>query len=152
VSAHHLRVIPVDPRWIPGDDAAEAARLVLARLAPRAREVTAEAWEKVEFIDAGGNFDRILCPTCGSELAVRWWQEAMDAAYDREAGFGELGVLTPCCGCDTNLNDLNYTWANGFARFMLEAKDYDRYALDEDELAQLAKAMGCGVRAIYARI
>lgn len=151
MSAHYLRVIPADPRWVPEAEAAESARLLLARLAPRAREVTAEAGEKVEFVDPGGNFDRVLCPACGSDLEP-WWQGAMDAAYDREAGFGLLDVVTPCCGCDTNLNDLNYTWACGFARFMLEAKDYGRYPLDEQELAQLAAALGGRVRAIYARL
>jgi len=152
MSSHHLRVIPADPTWVPEPERAEAARLLLARLAPRSREVTAEASEKVEFVDSGGNFDRILCPACGSELELRWWQDAMDAAYDRESGFGSLDVVTPCCGCDSSLNDLNYTWASGFSRFVIVAKDYGRYALDEGELAQLAQALGCAVRAIYARI
>jgi len=151
MSSHHLRVIPVDPLWVPDDESAEAARLLLLQLAPRSREVTAEVSEKVEFVDPGGNFDRVLCPACGSDLEP-WWQEAMDAAYDRENGFGPLDVVTPCCGCDSDLNDLNYTWACGFSRFMLAAKDYGRYALEEGELNLLADALGCGVRAIYARL
>ncbi len=47
-----------------------------------------------------------------------WWSEKMDKASEHQ--FTELHVKVPCCDGETSLNDLQYDWCAGFARFSIE--------------------------------
>jgi hypothetical protein len=62
VSDNLLTVIPVDPGFTPQRAAADAAALVLKTMAPASDQVTAETFACVEFVDPGGNFEKINCP------------------------------------------------------------------------------------------
>jgi hypothetical protein len=74
----------------------------------------------------------------------------MDHAYGTK--FADLGVVTPCCGAATTLNDLNYDWPQGFARWWLQALNPRRGKLEPDELAKLASALGVRLREVWTHV
>ena len=124
--------------------------------------------EEIQFIDNGGNWQEVRCPRCKAVLADDWWTQAMDRAHGTK--FAELSVKLPCCGWDSNLNDLEYDWPAGFARFSISVKNPVRIdqssvvqidekvarmnftMLDPDEnlLARVGAALGCPVRKVRA--
>jgi hypothetical protein len=99
------------------------------------------------FIDPGGNLEYISCPMCSAEISVVWWQRAMSCAHDN--GFTELTVTLPCCSKLSSLNDLQYFWEAGFARFTLEIHD-PQQDMATEELAAVARLLGCHLRKIKA--
>ncbi|WP_404352368.1 hypothetical protein LG324_05455 [Phycicoccus jejuensis] len=63
-----------------------------------------------------------------------------------------IWVHLPCCGAHASLNDLDYDWPMGFARFeigVLNARRA-RYELDESELHEVGRLMGHPVRQVLA--
>jgi hypothetical protein len=109
-----------------------------------------ERHDEPVFWDAGGNFERVLCPSCGTEVATDWWQQRMFAAWD--TGCRSLDVTTLCCGAPTTLNDLVYEWPQGFARWVLEIKNPRRQFLTDQELDALAGTVGHPLREIWTHI
>jgi hypothetical protein len=148
MSDNFLVVIPTDPSWQPEDDGADRAGNVVADMMPDAEEVEGFITEEVEFFDAGENLDRVKCPFCATEIS-EWWADAMDAAAD--VGFADLGVVTPCCGKPTSLNDLVYEMPQGFARFSISVTEPDITELSTDALRRIGEALGHPVRAIWQR-
>ena len=148
MSDNYLRLIPTDPTWRPRAEAAHRAAAALSALAPCADTVEAELSDEVRFIDQGGNFERVSCPECHSELGIEWWSEQMGHAV--VGAFANLDVTTPCCGTPTNLNDLTYDWPAGFARTQLSARNPGRSWLDDAELARVAAALGHPLRQVMA--
>jgi hypothetical protein len=134
--------------FVPVEDARERARLLLADLLPEADQVTAETHDETVFVDQGENFLRVLCPVCGTELPTGWWTTSMERAC--ESRFVDLDVITPCCGRRSTLNDLNYDWPAGFARFILEACNPGIVSrgLDLDDLRRLEEIVGCNLRTV----
>lgn len=53
------------------------------------------------------------------ELWGRWMDQAGDT------GFAELGIVPPCCGAGTSLQELDYYFPAGFARYVIEIADPD---------------------------
>lgn len=160
MSTNILSIIPTDPFWVPGAAAAEVARLILARVYPGAREVALEWHEDPVFADQGENFEKVRCPGCHSDLPIDWWQDQMDEAY--ATNFQVLTVHLTCCGRDSTLNDLVYSWPAGFAKFVLFAESPERAGtgdrfvidarpLDSGELAVRANPLGHPVRQVMAR-
>ncbi len=144
-----LTVIPVDPRFTPQKAEADAAALVLKKMAPASDQVTAETFACVEFVDPSGNFEKINCPACGTALDLDWWAGQMDRASRGQGhGFGDLSATLPCCTTQVSLNELDYSWPAGFANFALQARNPGRGWLDDDELGRLADVLGCPVRQI----
>src|SRR5258708_2739613 len=85
-----LKLIPVDPQYVPEASVRLEARHFLASLVPDAERVEVIVTDQVGFVDQGANFERVLCPNCGSELDMQWWQRAMNSAS--ETGFSQLQV------------------------------------------------------------
>jgi hypothetical protein len=148
VSDDYLRFIPTEPAFVPDPAAAEQARRRLAALVPNADEVTATYTDQVQFVDQGANFDRVSCPRCRTTLGIDWWHEAMDASF--EAAFERLDVRVPCCGATLSLNDLDYDWPAGFARFVLEAMNPGVRDLPTPDAEELASILGAPFRRIWA--
>jgi hypothetical protein len=117
---------------------------------PQADSVDARTTETVEFIDQGGNFERVVCPACSAEIPIGWWQDAMDEAY--EGHFENLEVTTPCCQTMTTLNDLQYEWPAGFGRFCLEAMNPNIFPFPREQVDNLAQILGCELRVIWAHL
>lgn len=147
MSDDFLRLISTDPQYTADRRALREASALLASFLPQAQEVTFEIKEGVSFIDPGQNLERIFCPRCGHEVDMGWWGDQMDAAY--ETGFSDLSLKMPCCGATVSLNDLQYDWPAGFARFVLEARN-PRERLDEEQLRSLEAILGCALRQILA--
>jgi hypothetical protein len=148
VSDNYLRLIPTDPTWHPGTDAAQRAAATLSALVPGADSIEVELHDEVTFIDQGANFERLSCPACRAELGMDWWSERMGQAGD--SGFTNLAVTTPCCRTSTSLNDLTYDWPAGFAHAELSVRNPQRGRLDDMELAQVAAALGHPLKQVMA--
>lgn len=121
--------------------------VALLQYCVQADEVEATQEDKPFFVDCGGNLERIMCPVCGAELDVGWWQTAMDQAY--ETGFLDLSVTMPCCAHESSLNDLNYHFLCGFACVEFAIRN-PVSAPDADCLAAIEHLLGCPVRVIHA--
>ena len=148
MSDHLLRFIPTDPSFVPLEPRVELARDLLERLVPDADEVTTSTTGEVEFIDQGGNFERVSCPLCGSEVAIEWWQERMEEAYAEK--FSDLVVSMPCCGARSSLNDLDYQGPAGFSRFVLQALNPNVTDLQAEQVSQLSDILQTPLRRIWA--
>ena len=151
MSDNWLRLIPTDPTFVPATPAARRARELLEHFAPTAitggvaREVNAK---EIVFIDAGTNFESVSCPWCGAAIDIEWWQDSMSIAAT--SGFNDLVTRTRCCDVTTSLNDLNYQWPQGFARWWLEVMNPTTPPLSSDQVGKLGDALGHPGRALYA--
>ncbi len=148
MSDNWLRFIATDPGWVPSGLATEAAVELLVKWLPDADEVRSSVRDHVEFVDQGANFEHVYCPTCRAVLAEDWWGDAMTRAS--QGGFEDLAVSTPCCGRATSLNELDYDWPAGFARFVVEALNPGVSDLTKPQVDELAQALGTPLRRIWA--
>lgn len=153
VSSDVLTVFPTNPYWQPGRaDGARAAALAveLAPVSPRMVPVPTEPrWHaRVVFVDCGSNLEAVCCRRCRASLELTWWAEAVDAgAVD---GFEDLEVPMPCCEATLSLNDLDYRWPCGFARFDVAIWNPERDWLEERDLAAIGAVLGHSVRQVRA--
>ncbi|MFI0464812.1 hypothetical protein ACH347_12085 [Saccharopolyspora sp. 5N102] len=150
-----LSVIPADPRWQPDRAAADRAAAVAARLAPGTAggasvEIRVTWHDEMTAIDCGDNLERIGCPRCGASIDLAWWSGLLEVL--RGAGFETLAVQVPCCRAEASLDELDFDWPCGFARFEIAIWNPERIWFDEAELAALAAALGHPVRQIRARL
>ena len=150
MSDDYLRIIPLDPTHVPSPRAQEQAIAVVKKLLRRAEEVRAIVQDEVSFVDQGQNLEEIRCPRCRATLGPEWWMTEMDRA--QATRFADLSVVVPCCGARSSLNDLDYDWPAGFARFVLQVREPGLAGwLDDAAVARLEKALGARVRQIRAR-
>lgn len=147
MSEHVLRLIPTHPLYMPSAAAQDQAQTFLLSLLPEG-EVHITVTEEVSFIDQGSNFKRVLCPYCGAVVSMEWWSQAMDHAYGASR-FQDLSVQLPCCQTPSSLNDLDYDWPAGFARFLLQARSPGG-DLTPEQVAFFESLFGCSVRKIWA--
>jgi hypothetical protein len=147
MSVDFLRLIPTAPQLVPNTAAQQMTLQLLKSFVPQADGVYLSVTDDVEFVDPGSNLERILCPVCLSHLETLWWQQAMDTAYSTR--FNDLMVIVPCCGTVCSLNDLQYEFPAGFARFILEAR-HPNTDLDKNQIHLLEQTLGCPLRKIWA--
>jgi hypothetical protein len=145
-----ILLIPEDPTFIPNAERQSRARQRLSELAPEADEINLVVSDTVEFFHCGVNFERVLCPSCGTEIPDAWWKERMDD--DHENGFTLSPYSTPCCGSQHTLHDLKYEWPQGFGRFALEAMNANIGKLDEVRRKELEDVLATELRVIYRHL
>jgi hypothetical protein len=151
MSDNWITLIPEDdPRFIPEVVKQSRARDRLTEIAPEADEIEIKVSEKVEFFDCGGNFERVRCPSCGSEIPAVWWQARMDDDYGN--GFMLASYATPCCAVQCTLHELVYEWPQGFGRFALEAMNPNIGKLEDKYKQEFEKILGTRLRVIYQHI
>ncbi|MFF8909591.1 hypothetical protein [Streptomyces olivaceoviridis] len=153
MSDNYLAVIPTDPYWQPGKDAADRAAAMLSGMLPdddARRGLEAKWHDSVEVVSCGTNLETVSCQHCGGEFALGWWAEAVSERYAE--GFSTLMATVPCCEVETSLNELAYDWPMGFARFRIEVLYPNRAWLSDEELASLAGALGHPLRQILIHI
>jgi hypothetical protein len=150
MSDNWITLIPEDPRFVPDLGRQIRAKKRFAELATAAHEINIKVSDAVEFFDCGGNCERILCPECGCEVAVDWWQERMSEDYD--AGFRLAVYSLPCCLAEKNLHELSYEWPQGFGRFALDAMNPNIGRLTEVNRQEFEQILGTPLRVIYKRI
>ncbi|MGE5549820.1 MAG: hypothetical protein ACM3ZC_04710 [Bacteroidota bacterium] len=143
-----LKVIPMESKFMPTQEAQDRAEEFFSSLFPEADEISIDISEEVIFVDQGENLERVLCPACGATLEMDWWVEVMNVAA--EGKFSILDVQLPCCGLKTTLNDLRYEWPAGFARFVMEARNPGACELDDQSKQQLESILGCKLRIVNA--
>ncbi len=146
MSDDYLRLIPVDQRYVPTSEQVTKALELVVRYWPET-EPEVVAGGPVKFVDSGANLRRIRCPECGSSLDEDWWRRSMDHAY--KTGFEDLSIVTPCCGNTTSLNDLEYEWPAGFARFRISLLNPARKP-DAMTIQDIGEAVGCAIREVWA--
>ena len=146
---YFLVVIPADPN-LELPETAEAVRIQLAAFAGT-DEARVKDYGKLQFIDAGQNFESIGCPNCGHDFALPDWHAWMDTDWHGEDGFHLHRHETPCCGTNLTLNDLIYDRPQGFARWFISARNMGRGPLTSDEVTALEKLAGQKLKAIAQR-
>lgn len=150
MSSDYIVVIPNEPDIVPDADARRQAEQQFAAYLPKAKAVASRVNAELQFIHPGGNFERILCPTCGAQMSWDWWTAAMDAAHLTH--YRQLSVVLPCCGVTSTLNDLRYEFPAGFALFVLEAEHPDSFGLNDDQVRTLEGILGSPLRQIWVHI
>ena len=137
-------LIPCNPFYVPTAEECKAINNVISK------EAVLEIIDKVQFADAGVNFESVRCPFCHAEL-MEWWKEAMDVAYSNEKGFTKLSVTVPCCGKESSLNDLEYSWPQGFytAKIVFKLSD-NKIVKEQSLLGELRAISGISWRLIIA--
>jgi hypothetical protein len=76
----------------------------------------------------------------------------MEKSHDSE--FVDRSITTPCCGCKTELNTLQYDGPAGFARCIVRVVnlDMENGLLPPDKLSVLEEILGCKLRQIGAHL
>src|SRR5688572_21017180 len=115
MSDDYIHIIAEVAGFIQDEERQREAVVYFRQIAPEADEVTVSVSESLEFIQCGGNFRKICCPSCGSEIEMEVWQEWMDKDYGKK-GFILREHRMPCCDAEHTLHQLNYKWPQGFAR------------------------------------
>jgi hypothetical protein len=145
-----IALIPEEPTFVPRTERQLAARQRFCDLAPDAQEIDVKVFETVQFFDCGVNFERLLCPECGSQISIEWWLERLDE--DLSEGFKLSSYGTPCCGSSYTLHDLNHEWPQGFGRFRLRARNANIGRLTEDAKHELEEILETKLRVIYQHL
>ena len=150
MSDNWIIVIPEAADYMPSPEARRKAVELFRSIAPRSDEIKEEATHEIRFIDCGGNFERIACPDCDTDVDLDWWRKKMDEESD--AQFSLKPVSLPCCSAMRSLDQLKYEWPQGFARFSVEAMNPDIPNLTADQLSAFEAVLGCRVRMIFRHI
>jgi len=112
------KVIPKNPNFSVSDDTIKKFVSFFRHHVAQA-EISWQKYENPTFIDCGENFTFVSCPYCNQIIPSIIWGEMMDGCYEN-GGFENLKTITRCCNSTTTLNELNYDWECGFARFVIE--------------------------------
>ena len=153
MSDNWIRLIPTSPSWQPDSAAAESAVEYVSGLfagpGDSADEVEAEFYDEVALIDSGVNTASFTCSVCSAVTEVDWVIKVVD---ERSEDLNDLNVQLPCCDAEASLDDLDYDWPMGFARFEIGVLNGTRarYELDEFELDEVGKLLGHPVRQVLA--
>ncbi|ATW25100.1 hypothetical protein [Candidatus Formimonas warabiya] len=68
MSDSYLRLIPIDPGYVPFQQAQSKAKELLLSLGQWNDGISSTCYEEVIFVDQGESFECITCPKCGAEL------------------------------------------------------------------------------------
>ena len=150
MSDNWIALIPEDPWFVPDASRQARARDRFAELAPEADEIQIKVYQQVAFFDCGTNLERILCPSCGSEIPIDWWQDRM--AEDFSDGFMLAKYATPCCQTPHTLHELVCEWPQGFGRFALDAMNPNVGRLEESFKKEFEEILGTNLRVIYQHV
>lgn len=106
-------------------------------------------------VDCGSNWEGVRCPRCGQDIE-EWFGDRVSAASD-DSELRDLAAVTPCCGVDTTLNELDFRWPVGFASFAIRVETPSRAWQNPDspwftdaEIEIVATALGSPVRQVLA--
>jgi hypothetical protein len=149
MSDYWIILIPDSPHYVPSKATVTRAESLFRSFAPQAVTIQATISSDIRFFDCGGNFERIICPTCTTEIDVDWWSDQMTQEF--ESSFPLRPIQLPCCGTLKALNQLIYEWPQGFARFSLEAMNANIGKLTHDKREELERVLGCRLIVIYCR-
>ena len=148
MSDNILRIIPDAPDFIPDFNSMDQAVLFLGTVIDNGDEIESKVNENIIFVDPGSNLESVSCPSCSSDI-TDWWSKEMDNLYKNH--FSTLEITTPCCQNSLSMNDLDYNFQAGFARFVIEIRNPSIGGLLDDTIVkQVESLLGCKVRQIMA--
>ncbi|WP_053367949.1 hypothetical protein [Bacillus sp. FJAT-27245] len=147
MSDYVIKLLPWHPEFIPSFDAIKEAELFVKSVSNYFSDIQLLLTDEVRFIDLGENFETVSCQFCHSDLSIDWWVEAMSEADTSQ--FTNLQVIVPCCHMESSLNDLNYKWNAGFARFSIEFYNpiVDNFEVISEKLEEI---LSCEFRKVWA--
>lgn len=155
MSDDYLKVFPAEPTHVPPSHLHQQAMGYLERLYPR-DEVEVRVYDVVTFIDQGGNFEAIICPSCGTRMTLEddlessWWHGLSDRLNEGPAELVSMSSI-PCCGATVKAVDLLFDWPAGFARFELSVLNPNVSGdLSAAQLADLESILQCKLRHVWA--
>jgi len=152
MSDNWITLVPEDPHFVPDSAAQVRACNRLAKIAPHADEIEIKTPGTIQFFHAGANFERVLCPSCGVEIPIEWWQERMDDDFDRKAGFSLNSYNTPCCGAPHTLRQLTYDWPQSFGVFAIDVMNPGIAKLRPADQRELEQILGTKLTVIYQHL
>jgi len=149
-----LSVIPADPHWQPQEAGALRAEALVTELVGGLDpdtdvEIDVDWYDLPSVVDSAQNLERIGCPRCRDAIDLDWWADLIE---DHEDGFPTLDATVPCCGAAVSLDQLDFDWPCGFARFEIAAWNPGLIWFSDEELAAVGTALGHPVRQIRAHI
>jgi hypothetical protein len=142
-----LKIISSTREFLPPQQLIDRSVILLKQAFPDADEIYFSVNDDIQFVDAGANWGKIICPNCGKEIDGGWWREAMAKAY--ESRFSNLDVVLPSCGTKSSLAFLKYEWPVGFARFVLNVRN-PKNEMDEQTKKSLESILGTSILLIWA--
>lgn len=149
MSDHFLVVIPADPSAPLPEDGGDAICTALRDFAGSDECRVKSYDDRVQFIDAGENFESVSCPACGVTLDQDWWSGQMDHCWNsEERRFNLHAHALPCCGASKDLSELVYDGPQGFATWFVSARNEGRGPLTKAEVAHLETIAGQKLTAI----
>jgi hypothetical protein len=77
MSTDYIHVTPEDPTLIPGDERRQAALSYFRSIAPEADQIRVAVSDRPRFILCYENFEKVSCPSCGTEIANEVWSKWM---------------------------------------------------------------------------
>ncbi|WP_404465978.1 hypothetical protein LG331_06565 [Vreelandella aquamarina] len=152
MSDHHIVFIPADPHYLPTEQQVSSAKAALWQWMPEAEAIEAAVAEYVQFHDCGSNFEYVRCHVCGQELTIPQWHLLMEQDYDLERGFGLTPQTLPCCGSVASVNQLVYSFVQGFSRFSLTAINPRTGAVSAQQTELLQRQLGHPLLVIYCHL
>jgi hypothetical protein len=151
MSENFIIIIPEDPFYIPSQNSQLKAETYLSKIAPNSEEVVSTTNEKIQFFNAGANFENVYCPFCQSIIEIGWWQNKMDEDYYGES-FQLKEYQLPCCNQKSNLHLLKYSFVQGFGKYSLEAKNPNLGELSLSQIDQVERLLESKVRIVYQHL
>lgn len=151
MSTNYANIIPLNEKYVPGAKLIELITNIIEKRNKGNLKVIIEKNNSVRFYDCGENFEYILCPFCKRELDIKWWQHEMDKAY--ELWFSKMNLITPCCNKNSSLNELDYSFPQGFAMFAIKIEDYEpeKLVIDDTLFSQLRDTSNERWKVVQAR-
>ena len=168
MSDNWIHLIPVSPDFVPPAAKVDKAVRIVAEAWPtlRPRVVHTKkaefegSWpdvvilvvvrDEIEFVSGMENFEGAFCPFCGTRIDDDWWGNAFDHAS--KVKFRDLAILSPCCGRSTSLNDLDYRFPAGFARFSLSIHDPNLEGFSPISVRRIGETLGCAIRQVWEHL
>ena len=144
-----IALIPRDPWLIPDEQAQQQAAERLSSFVRQADEIHITVNEMPIFVDAGARLTHATCPHCQHRFETSW-QTIVECAAENQ--FRTLDVVMPCCGITLSLNDLQYDWPAGWARFLIEAVNPQIEGLSIVQIGELEHILDCPMRQILIPI
>ena len=151
MSDHRIALVPQDPNFVPDPQTYDVALELFESIAPEADEIEVKLSDKIQFFDCGANLERIICPRCGQEILVDWWQDRMGDDHDGN-GFQLAKYSAPRCEAFVGLDELRYEWPQAFARFGIDAMNPNIGRLSDEQRSAFECILGTPLRTIYQHI
>ena len=153
MSDNYIRIIPIDPKWIPGDDKKADIEDGITDLFPNAQEVKLVHDEGVQFRDCGSNLEKINCPKCNAEISIDNWQELVDLDYSEVRQEFKLDpIILDCCGYKCSINDLKYDFDQGFSTVEISVMNPRVGNITAGFQTEIESIIGCKVKIIFQHI